>query len=953
MGRYEEAETHYQQALQIRQTKLGQKNALFARSVENLARLRYTRGDYTEAKRLQQWALQIKRKTLGKTHPNLASTLDDLARTWQALGDYERAISLFTESLALQRESVSATHPGLAATLDDLAVLYQTRGDYRQAERNYRDALAIREQALSTAHPDRADSLHNLATLYAAIADDTQAEPLFEHALDIRRQTLEGHHPAYAESLFELGRLALATGDYQQAEARLAQAHDIQQASLGATHPAVAQTLTYLADAQCALGDHEAAEPLYVQAKDIWQARGGEKHPDFARGLHNLAALYRAQGRYDPAKSIYQWALQIRRAALGEMHPDVAETLADLAATYTALGLIDLAQQSMAEAAAIHDQMIGTVFAIGSERQRLAYLRTFAQQLDIFLSLISGHLADSVEARQSGYGMVLRRKALGAEVSMVQREVLMSRRYPDLTEQFRALQTLRRQIGQKMLAGPGLEPPDVHRRTLANWTRQREHLEVELARQVEEMDLSRKLATSGWESIQAALPENTAVVEWVRFTPFDFKARPASGEQPWQPARYIAFVLTGTGPVQMFDLGEAAPLDRMIEDCRFKITGDPAEREQRSLIYGNQDEPDPFPDVAVGQSLWMALFAPLLPAIGTNRRLFLAPDGDLSRLPFEILPLTDDRRLIDDYQISYLNVGRDVLHFGTKPDGHSSSPVVVADPDFDLVLTPNPLPKKVVEERHDSPRMATRGEMKEEQVLMGPQSNVLCTAGVHFKRLPGTHTEGQQIADELGVMPLMTEAALEASLKAVPSPRILHIATHGFFLPDQERDKPGTAGTGTWGRLSHGLENPLLRSGLALAGANTWLKHGDLPPDAEDGILTAEDVSGLELHNTELVVLSACETGLGEVQVGEGVFGLRRAFILAGAKTLVMSLWKVPDQQTQALMADFYRRILVGEPRAEALRQAQLALKAKYPDPLYWGAFICQGEPGPLKGNFV
>ena len=143
----------------------------------------------------------------------------------------------------------------------------------------------------------------------------------------------------------------------------------------------------------------------------------------------------------------------------------------------------------------------------------------------------------------------------------------------------------------------------------------------------------------------------------------------------------------------------------------------------------------------------------------------------------------------------------------------------------------------------------------------------------------------------------------------------------------------------------------MLRSGLALAGVNSWLKGGSPPGEAEDGLLTAEDVSGLDLLDTDLVVLSACETGLGEIHVGEGVFGLRRAFVLAGAKTLVMSLWKVPDQQTQELMVDFYGRILAGRARADALREAQLALKAKYPDPLYWGAFICQGNPGPLPAR--
>jgi CHAT domain-containing protein len=149
------------------------------------------------------------------------------------------------------------------------------------------------------------------------------------------------------------------------------------------------------------------------------------------------------------------------------------------------------------------------------------------------------------------------------------------------------------------------------------------------------------------------------------------------------------------------------------------------------------------------------------------------------------------------------------------------------------------------------------------------------------------------------------------------------------------------------------MENPMLRSGLALAGANTWLKNGDLPEEAEDGLLTAEDVTGLDLLATELVVLSACETGLGQVHVGEGVFGLRRAFVLAGAKTLVMSLWKVPDEQTRELMTDFYGRLLAGRGRADALREAQLAMKEKYPDPFYWGAFICQGDPGPLANSSI
>jgi hypothetical protein len=333
------------------------------------------------------------------------------------------------------------------------------------------------------------------------------------------------------------------------------------------------------------------------------------------------------------------------------------------------------------------------------------------------------------------------------------------------------------------------------------------------------------------------------------------------------------------------------------------------------------------------------------------------------------------RRLIDDFQISYLSCGRDVLRFGIGVTGSPGEPLVVADPDFDLqaMSATRPLPAR--------PGFWSRLLGRGKNTIKPPRQSVPAAATAagttgrhsrdldrdrslyHFHRLPGTRAEGERIAIRLEVSPWLDATALEGRLKtACRSPRILHLATHGFFLPDQTRDFnregrglgfdlgefSGARDGGT--RLSGPfMENPMLRSGLALAGANTWLRAGNLPEEAEDGLLTAEDVTGLDLLATELVVLSACETGLGLVHAGEGVFGLRRAFVLAGAKTLVMSLWKVPDEPTRELMEDFYRRLLAGDGRTGALRQAQLAMKSKYPEPFYWGAFICQGDPSPLS----
>src|SRR5262249_47697281 len=200
----------------------------------------------------------------------------------------------------------------------------------------------------------------------------------------------------------------------------------------------------------------------------------------------------------------------------------------------------------------------------------------------------------------------------------------------------------------------------------------------------------------------------------------------------------------------------------------------------------------------------------------------------------------------------------------------------------------------------------------------------------HFPRLPGTRLEGERVARRLGVSPLLAGDALEGRLKARRSPRILHLATHGFFLPNQPSDLGQLPGHNpNLGPLSGaGMESPMLRSGLALAGANTFLRGGPWSEEAEDGLLTAEDVSGLDLLDTALVVLSACDTGLGEVHISEGVFGLRRAFAVAGAGRLVMSLWKVPDLATAFLMDRFYDNLLThGLDRDLALAEAQRATR--------------------------
>ena len=787
---------------------------------------------------------------------------------------------------------------------------YEAMGRYDKAETLAQQALALLQSAFPGPHPDVASSLHNLAALYKAMGDYSRAETLYRQAHGMWRQALGEEHPRLALSLNSLGDLSYDQGKLDAAEPLYQQALALQEKVLGPQHVDVATTLNNLAVLDKTRGRYAAAQEHYRQALTIWRTALDASHPDVALALHNMGALAQAMGNYAAAETHYQQALAIRRAVLGEHHPDVATSLYNLAAVYAATARLAAALTALQQAAAIDEQTLGQVFAISSERQRMAYLQSVRSNFDALVSFVWRYAGTFPTALPTGFDLVLRRKALGAEVLAIQRDTVLGGKYPALEPQIRAWTMLRRQIGRKRLDGPGREGPQEHQRLLASWETRQEQLEAALARHIPEMNLAQHLRTVDRYTVARALPVEAVLIEFVRFTTYDFHAVPQRGEAVWQAARYGAFVMRAEAPedVQFIDLGEAVPIERMLAAFRASLPG--GDRQLRVATAAPSEPPSD------GAALRAAIFDPLVPALRGHTRLFLAPDGDLTRLPFEVLPSAEGRRLINTYRLSYLSTGRDVLRFAVSVPVPPTPALVLADPDFDL-------------QEAAPARPAEEGR-------------------AFFTRLPGTRLEGERVAAMLGVQPWLDKTALKPRLLASHSPRLLHMATHGFFLPAPSGAQADAAVAG-WPRLlAPHLNHPLWRSGLALAGANTWLKSGTLLAGADNGILHAEDVATLDLVATELVVLSACDTGLGEVQVGEGVFGLRRAFVLAGARTLVMSLWKVPDKQTQELMVEFYHRLLAGQSRADALREAQLALQARYPEPWYWGGFICQGNPNPL-----
>ena len=416
--------------------------------------------------------------------------------------------------------------------------------------------------------------------------------------------------------------------------------------------------------------------------------------------------------------------------------------------------------------------------------------------------------------------------------------------------------------------------------------------------------------------------------EFVRYQPYDFKME-GSDKERTGPPRYLAFTLDPGGSITLTDLGDAGEIDSLVSLVRERIYRSKAEVYSPLVVESERRLSD------VTSKLYDIIFAPLQPHLGSRTDILISPDGQLNLLPFEILYSPDGKYLIEKYGMSYLSSGRDLLRF-KKKHKPSDRALVLADPDFDLSS------ELLAEHREKTVDESSLFSFRPE-----PYRGASGCLETRFDPLPYTREEAKSVAKtlknraKLDVNACYGDEALEEVLKGMATaPMALHLATHGYFCEDIDLGE------------NKMLENPLLRSGLALAGANRLMgEEQRVESESEDGILTAFEASGLNLVGTDLVVLSACETGVGEVENGEGVYGLRRAFQHAGARTIVMSLWKVPDKETRDLMDGFYKNWLAGQPKKDALRQAALkALNACRADygaghPYFWAGFVMVGDP--------
>ncbi|MEM8806568.1 MAG: tetratricopeptide repeat protein, partial [Cyanobacteria bacterium P01_G01_bin.38] len=863
----------------------------------------YQQGNYAEAEPLLQRALQIREQSLGDSHPDVAASLNNLAVLYYSQGNYAEAEPLYQRALQIREQSLGDSHPNVAQSLNNLAELYRDQGNYAEAELLYRRSLQILEQVLGDSHPDVAISLNNLALLYQAQGNYAEAEPLYRRSLQIREQVLGDSHPNVAQSLNNLALLYHDQGNYAEAEPLFRRSLQIREQSLGDSHPDVATNLHNLALLYRAQGNYAEAEPLYQRSLKIFEQILGDSHPDVATNLNSLALLYQAQGNYAEAEPLYRRSLQISEQSLGDSHPNVAQSLNNLALLYQAQGNTEKVLPLLSKQLSIEETNFAQMLSVGSDARKQAYANTLQGSTFTILSFAQ-QSPQSSELTRLAFETLLRRKGRVLDALTDSNQRLRQNLSDQDQSLFDQLQTQRGQLATLLYTPPEQGMTDSYRTDVASLKQQINTLENTLAQRSAEFRVEVEPVTI--EAVQAQIPQETALVELVQYTPYDFET------DSWQPPRYAAYVLSAQGEVRTIDLGEAAIIDGKVAELR------------QALL-------EPHLEVKpVARELDALLMQPIRAELGEAKHLLLSPDGQLNLLPFAALVDENNQYLIETYQITYLTSGRDLLRFQLS-EPSQQPPMVMADPDYD---------------KADTTVAAAPSEANNQRSI--DASNLT------FTDLPGTAAEADAIAPMLSNPTLLLKAeATENALKQVQRPSILHVATHGFFLqnlpqvPPPDLDAPRGFLNGEPAQPQVPQENPLLRSGLALAGANPRQS------DQEDGILTALEAAGLDLRGTQLVVLSACETGVGQVANGEGVYGLRRSLVMAGAESQLISLWIVDDTGTKDLMIDYYERLLSGQGRSEALRQTQLAMlnSETYQHPFFWAAFISSGDWSSLEMN--
>ncbi len=983
-----EAEDALGRALAIRKRLLDPENPELAASMSGLGDF-YARAEkYDKARPLLEEALAIQEKTLPPDSPRLAASLGRMGLFLIEIADYPAAVDALERQQAALELAPEVDARALAQNAYSLARVERMLGRYSGAEEDYRRSVRLTRESYGPESAVVAWPLNGLATLHENVGEYVEARRLYERALAIADSTLEPKNPFIASCLNNLAYVLVKLGDYDEARSTLVRALALARAAQEPDRARIAAILSVLAGVQSRQGNISEALSLHDEALALRESFLGPDHPflatnlqgrgfcllcegkpgeaeaDFRRALHILEApvtgssfddlavaakglgdALSAQGHLDEAAEAYAKALDTAQSKLGGNHPRVAEVCSAISALDRTRGNREEALAMALRAETVSREHLRLTAASLPETEALAYARVARTGLDQALALATQGLAPG--ARRSVWDALVRDRLTVLDVMAARHRALRASRDPATADKARELMDASRALAHLLVSGPEAGEGGRYGAKLEEATKRREEAERALVETSSGYGLDPGGEPAGFADVAGRVPAGGALLAYARYR----EAGPPAGEcVPGEggASRYLAFVLIpGTRKVEVIPLGAAAGIDSLVGEWAGQA-GRPPDGEHEDALR------------EIGSRLRATVWDPVAPYLRGADRIYIVPDGALALVNLDALPSEASSYLAETAPLfQYLSAERDLIP-ASRGTRANTELLAMGAPDFDAGST-GPVSGSL---------SATAPDSTGPGRLRGHGRTLPTLKGVRFRPLPATATEVRTIAGvwrdvarrgsagagggkPVGPVRLLTgSAATEAAFKLeAPRARVIHLATHGFFL-----DGSGTPG-GTGTRGIAGLsprrpaparaDNPFLLAGLAMAGAN----HRDADkPGSEDGILTAQEIAVLDLTGADWVVLSACETGVGRIRTGEGVMGLRRAFQIAGAHALVMSLWAVDDEAASDWMESFYRARITGEKDAAAAARAatlnalaHTRTKTGGDNPFYWGGFIAVG----------
>ena len=918
MGNYEKSEPLFLEALKIEKEVLGEKHPGYVTGLINIAGLYHDKGNYEKSEPLYLEALKIIKEVLGEKHPDYATSLNNLAGLYYDMGKNEKSEPLYLEALKIRKEVLGEKHPNYATSLSNLAGLYEAMGKYEKSEPLYLEALKIKKEVLGEKHPVYIASLNNLAGLYKAMGNYEKSEPLYLEALKIIKEVLGEKHPNYATSLNNLAGLYKAMGNYEKAEPLYVEALKINKEVLGEKHPDYASSLNNLAGLYESKGNYEKSEPLYLEALKINKEVLGEKHPDYALSLNNLAGLYKSMGNCEKSVPLCLKALKIWKKRLGRKHPSYALILSNLAALYESMGKYEKAESLIIKANQNISDQINTNFSFLSEDEKQQFLKTVSSNFEVFNSFVLHMKQYNPSITATTFDNELSLKGALLQSSSQMRQSVLNSKDTVLISKFNIwLETKKNITTLTMLTNEQRQKRGIDLNTL---TEKANVLEKELT--VKSNVLKEQVTPINWEDIKKSLKPNEAVVEFINF---DYH------NKNWTDSNlYIALIIRSDSRYpEIIPLFEEKKLQQYLFGFFSKDTLRGTE------IIGTDSSKTSGP---LNPEIYNLVWKPIESYLKGANTVYITPSGQLHNLSFAGLKTDSTTFLCDRYNIYTLLSSRDILKLKNEfkeSESFNYTASVYGGADYDLAY--DKIKKQDAVIFNNKSEGSTKRSMPSNLMRNGT-----------FNYLPGTKTEADNIANLLKgnkciVSVYSGNTFTEGQFKSqsgTNAPQIIHIATHGFSLPSPVKTKKEGFNFIETNKFIQ-YDNPLLRTGLIFSGGNQAWSGKEVPEGIDDGILTAYEVSNLNLTNTRLAVLSACETGLGDIKAGEGVFGLQRAFKLAGVGKIIISKWSVRDEETVELMQAFYSEWMSGASIHDAFSKAQHQMRLKYPvEPVKWAAFV-------------